>query len=71
MVWMVRNGMVVNVWVVVVMVMMVLHALWWGWFPSTAHDNHITTAAIVLVYVFFCWWRLPAAWRSTAKRQAN
>jgi hypothetical protein len=27
MVWMVRNGMVVNVWVVVVMVMMVLHAL--------------------------------------------
>jgi hypothetical protein len=45
--------MVINVWVVVVVVM-ILHAFRRGWFPSTTH-NHITTATIVLVDVFFCW----------------
>jgi uncharacterized membrane protein YqjE len=70
MVWMVWDGMVINVWMVVGMMMMVLHAFWWRWFPST-HDNNITTSAIILVDIFFCWWRLSASRSSTARKQAD
>jgi hypothetical protein len=66
-IWMMCNGMVVNVGVVVGMVVMILHAFRRWRFPSTHHD-HITTATIVLVDVFFRRGRLSAAWCPTANK---
>jgi hypothetical protein len=69
-VWMMCNGMVVNVRVVLGMVVVILHAFRRWWFPST-HHNHITTTAIVLVDVFLRRGRLSAAWRPTATKHVS